>query len=90
MKVIESYRWRDKVTPTLLEKYDEAMARRDSLAQNVILEYRGKFSNLFLELEILSAMDQQLQVSIPLVELPVLASLNKVRAIKLADYISSV
>jgi len=89
MRVIECYKWREKVTPTLLKKYDEAMAGRDRLAQNVILEYSGKFSNLSLDIEILSAIDQQLQVSIPLGELPVLASLNRIKTIKLPEYISS-
>lgn len=89
MKIIEKYSWRDKVTPNLLKRYDEAMVRRDSLAQNVILEYSGNFRNLSLDIEVLSAIDQQLQVSIPLVELPILASLTKIRAIKLPDYVST-
>jgi hypothetical protein len=89
MRLLENYQWRNKVTPTLLKIYDQAMARRDRLAQNVILEYSGNFRNLSLDIEVLSALDQQLQVSIPLVELPVLASLNKIRAIKLPDYVST-
>jgi len=90
MRVVENYQWRDKVTPNLLKRYDEAMVRRDCLAQNVILEYSGNFRNLSLDVEVLSALDQQLQVSIPLLELPVLASLNKIRAIKLPDYVCTI
>jgi hypothetical protein len=83
MKTIESFSWRDKVTPSLLRRYDEAIASQNHLAEQVILEYWGNFSTLHLEVEILAAIDQQLQVSIALSQLPDLASCNRIKTIKL-------
>lgn len=74
------------MTPMLLKKYDEAISMHHYLAQEVILEYRGSFSNLPQNIEILSAMDDHLQVSISLEELPALASLSKIKTIKLPSY----
>ena len=71
------------MTPTLLQKYDEAVANHNQLAQQVILEYWGNFSALPLNVEILAAIDQQLQVNIELFELPVVASINRIKSIKL-------
>ncbi len=89
MSVIESFKWRDKVTPILLQKYDAAMAKQDCLAEQVILEYWGNFSSLHLNVEVLAAMDQQLQVKIELLQLPTLASISRIKAIKLAYYESA-
>lgn len=89
MSATESYQWRNKVTPSLLQRYDEAMASQSQLAQQVILEYWGNFSTLSLNVEILAAIDQQLQVNIELIELPALASINRIKTIKLPYYQSA-
>ncbi len=88
MKVLESCQWREKVMPVLLKKYDEALTAEDHTVQNVVLEYYGNFSELSLDVEILSAIDQQLQVNIPLAELPALASKNRIVRIQLPGYTS--
>lgn len=75
--------WRDKVTPLLLRKFDEAALKRKQMFQQVVLEYRGNFSKLEFNLEILSAFEGQLQAKIDIQDLPSLASINWVSNINL-------
>jgi len=85
---MESIHWRNKVTPLLLRRYDEAVLSSDKLVQQVVLEYRGSYNQLRLELEVLAALEDQLQVSIHIQDLPLLASQNCINSVKLPGYIS--
>jgi hypothetical protein len=88
MKTLEGFKWREKVTPILLRQYDEAASERIQKVQQVVLEYRGSFNELSLDIEILSALEGQLQVRIDLQDLPSLASINKINTIKLPGFIN--
>ena len=74
------------MTPKLLKRYDEAIGRQHHLAQQVVLEYRGSFGTLPLDVEILAAFDHQLQINIQLVELPALASIKRIKTVTLPYY----
>ena len=78
------------MTPILLKRYDKAIANQDQLVQQVVLEYWGNFSTLPLNVEILAAIDHQLQVNIQLYELPGLASIDRIKTIKLPYYESAI
>ena len=77
------------MTPELLKKYDEAMAGHHWPAAKVVVEYSGNFREFPPNIEVLSALEHQFQVSIPLVELPALASMHRIKTIMLPGYVSS-
>ena len=83
MIAIESFRWRKKVTPSLLEMYDTALANGDSPSHLVVLEYSGSFNKLHLDADVLSAIDDRLQIVVPLSDLPVLALKPEINTISL-------
>ena len=80
---IENCIWRKKVAPALLQRFDDAIAKKYSQTHRMVLEYRGNFSKLQLNIEVLSAIDGQLQVSAPLCDLPRLAALDEIKTIRL-------
>jgi len=83
MITIETFWWREKVTPSLLEIYDTALATGDSPSYRVVLVYRGSYNKLHLDADVLSAIDDRLQVVVPLSDLPLLASKPEISTISL-------
>jgi hypothetical protein len=86
MITIDSLWWREKVTPALLEIYDTALAIGDSASYRVVLAYNGSYNNLHLDAEVLSAIDDRLQIVVPLSDLPLLASKPEINTISLPVY----
>ena len=75
--------WRNKVNPVLLQQFDEASMNKDRQVRRVVLEYRGNFNRLQLDVEVLSALDDQLQIVVPLSDLPALAAIDEISTIGL-------
>ncbi len=74
--------WRTKVTANLLEDYDQALKLNTSLTnRKVTLTLSEKNTSFSEDIEILSAIDEQIVAEIPFFQLPSLASLTFVKAI---------
>lgn len=84
MKTETTGLWHSKVAPGLLEIYNDEQRRQAYSKHMVKLDFRGSFSKIQGDIEIISIIDHQLQVLLPLNSLPDLASLQETRSIHLA------
>ena len=75
--------WQSKVSPILLNKYFNSDEETVSHIHMVKVDYRGSYRKLQTEVEIISLIDHQLQVLLPLHYLPHLASMDETRSIHL-------
>ncbi len=83
MPLYPSQSWYAKVSPELLERYLAADHPSKSDRLLIDLIYKGNCSNLQQEIEILSIIDHQLKISIPLERLPEIALMKEASALRL-------
>ena len=81
MKNFTETMWRKKVAANVLNDYDKYLPVNDRLHHSKMVVTLHKASKLPLEVEILSALDERFIIDIPLVDLPQIASLNRVKQI---------
>ena len=86
MITTESLNWREKVSESLMNRYENAIGSNDGTFHRVMLNYQGDLSRFPKDIEVLSVIDGWVQSQIRMSQLPHLASLNEVLCVNLHAY----
>ena len=83
MITIENLTWRNKVSDSLFELYEQALISGDRRPYSLFLDYQGDLRRLPDEIEVLSVIDSWIQVYVDMPQLPLLAEMKEVLLVSL-------
>ena len=81
--MLETSSWKDKVSGSLIQLYEDALLKGDSGIHAVIIDFKDDFRQLPEDLEVLSFLYDRMRVNISMPDLPFLASNNKIHRLNL-------